>query len=315
MYISFNNYTPKTYPMKQLLTSSFITVLILSSCGLFYHNYNIIEYDKMPNTRNHNTCKMLTDSVAIYAVFVDVDIYHPWTEFDIASTMDSINKACQWLEQEASNRSIHLNIKPYFHEQGSKKTIYEKSAKASLSLNGIRSANNKSHKKLLPWADAISKYAGKGLKYKPSTKIHQRFKIENTQTLNLALRDEFKTENVAIMYFVNGYYENHPSYSFYTGTESQKVEYSIVTTKNPSVIAHEFLHLFGAVDLYPHYAFPNFNFEELQSAFPNEIMLVQHKQLSKLMISPISAYFIGWQDTLDRPNTRLLFHKLNVTEY
>jgi hypothetical protein len=301
--------------MKKIFFASLLALFTINSCGLFHKDYRIIAYDKMPNTKNHNTCKMLIDSVVVYAIFVDVDIYHPWTEFDIQSTVDSINKSVKWLESQAKKQSVSLSIKTVPHQQGSRRTIYEKSAKTSLSLYGIQAVNNRSMKKLKPWAEAISKYTGKGINYKPSTSIHQRLKIVNTQTLNLALRDKFKCENVAIMFFVNGYYEDHPSISFNTNTLDQKVEYSIITNKNPAVIAHELMHLFGAVDLYPNFNFPNFNFLELKEKHPNEIMLVQHKEINKLNVSPISSYFLGWQDTLDKSNTRLLFHKLNVLDY
>jgi len=258
---------------------------------------------------------MLKDSVALYAIFVDVGIYHPWTEFDIKSAQDSIRKACDWIENEASIKSIQLKIGTSFHRQSNRSTIYEKSAKTALSINGLRGNQQKSYKKLTPWADAIASYAGRGLKYKASNGIHQKFKINSIQNLNLALRDQMKMENVAIMFFVNGYYENDPSISFYTNTAGQNVEYSIITTKNPAVIAHEFFHLFGAVDLYQNMNYPNFNFEELDKKFPNEIMNIQHKEIDKLNVSPITSYFLGWQDTLDHANTRLLFHKLNVLEY
>lgn len=301
--------------MKNSIIAATFLISILTSCIVFTRNHHIIVYDKMPQTKNNNTCKMLKDSVIIYAIFVDADIYHPWTEFDVNSTLDSISKASRWLEKKAEERSISLSIKTIAHKQSSRNTIYEKRAKTSLSLNGIRAVNNRSLKKLRPWADAISTYAGRGMNYKPSSSIHQRLKTENIQTLNLALRDKYQCENVAILFLVNGYYENHPSYSFNTNSLDQKTEYSILTTKNPAVIAHEFMHLFGAVDLYPNPHFPNFNFKELQEKHPNEIMLIQHKEINKLDISPISSYFIGWQDTLDKENNRLLFHKLNVLEY
>lgn len=289
-------------------------LLMLSSCVLT-QSMVVHEYDTMPTTKNHNVCKQLTDTIMVYAVFVDVNIYHPWTEFDIDATIDSLKRATTWLEGKATIYNKKLKIESVIHTQGAKRTIAEKSAKTSLRLNGIRAASKRAYKKMIPWADAISKYAGRGTKYKPSTKIHQRWKILGTESLNLALRDKYKRENVAIMFFVNGYYENHPSYSFYTATTNQHVEYSIVTNKNPSVIAHELMHLFGAVDLYANFNFPNFNYKELSENYPNEIMNVQHKDIDKLSVSPISSYFIGWQDTLDKANTRLLLHKQTFTDY
>lgn len=292
-----------------------LCIVVISSCKLFRPTIVQKEYDTIPTTKNQNICKQLKDSIIVYALFVDVDCYHPWTEFDVNSTVDSLNRAMSWLETEAFTCGHQLSITPIMHENGSKKTIRESLAKAKLSANVVSSLNIHSSKtKTLNWADAIAKYAGKTIKKPNTSKLASSIKISNVQTLNQVLRDLYNSENVAILYFVNGYYENHPSYSFNTSSNG-RAEYSIITSKNPAIIAHEVLHLFGAVDLYPNYQFPNFNFKELGERYPNEIMRVQHKDLNKLTISPITSYFVGWQDTLDHSNTRLLLHKYNLTDY
>lgn len=290
------------------------TISILGACSII-SPINIVEYDKVPTTKNQNVCKTLDDSVLVYAIFVDVDIYHPWTEFDIETTMDSLNKATSWIEAQAGafNKPVNFNI--IQHKQGSKWVIKEKSARASLSLNGLRSKNCKDLKKLNPWAEGIAAYAGKGLKYQSSQKMATTIRIKNKESLMLALRDKYKYENVSLLFFVNGYYEDHPSYTFYSATNGPNIEYSIITSKNPAVISHEILHLFGAVDLYPNSQYPNFNYVKITQAYPNEIMRIQHKELRKLTISPITAYFVGWQDTLDDVNQQLLLHKKMLTEY
>ena len=100
------------------------------------------------------------------------------------------------------------------------------------------------------------------------------------------------------MIFVNGFFHSLSSATYHANYHGLGPEYSILTCKNPATIAHEFLHLFGAIDLYP-----------------NEIMRITHKNIDKLMLSPITKYYIGWQDALDKPNTRLLYHKARVFEY
>jgi hypothetical protein len=301
--------------MKRYSLFIILFLLLISACGLFKRHYTV-EYDKVPMTRGVNTCQELEDTVVLYAVFVDVAIYNPWTEFDIAQTMDSIKYATKWIEEKAKKMNKVLVIKPVFHEQGTKDSFDEKRARVTLRLNGLLAKSNYSYRRMGPWADAVAKYAGRGIKYRSSSKVGKRLKIHNVQTLNQALRDKLELDDVAIMFFVNGYYENHPSYSFFTQyAGTKKAEYSIVTDKNPAVIAHEFLHLFGAVDLYPHNSFPNFNFKEIKENYDNEIMLVQHRDIEDLMISPITSYFIGWQDTLDKANTRLLLHKKLLPVY
>lgn len=300
---------------KNLLFYTALTLLAFAgACTIMRPNY-IVEYDRVPTTKNQNVCKMLNDSVMVYAVFVDVDIYDPWTEFDVRSTMDSLQKATSWLQAQAIPYGKHVNIAVVKHEQGSKWTFHERRALASLRLNGLVSDKIRKTQRLHPWANAVSKYAGKGVRYKPSGKMATRLKITNKESLVLALRDKYKYENVALMFFVNGYYKNHPSYTFFSATNGPDTEYSIITTKNPAVMAHEILHLFGAVDLYPNKDYPNFNFPQIQAKHPNEIMRIQHKQLDKLNVSPITGYFIGWQDTLDETNTQLLLHKKTLIDY
>jgi len=305
--------------MKTMKLLLIVGLILVSSCSIFNHRNSTTQaaYDKVPISRNNGTCKELVDTVVLYAVFVDVSIYHPWTEFDINSTLDSIQTTVSWLENQALQSGKKIKIDVVQHIQGSKHTIKEKSASYhSLKLNGLYAPNHKRGRKFSPWADDIAKYAGRGAKYKPSTKIAERLRISDVMTFTLALRDKYERENVAVMFFVNGFMENHPSYTFYSEQgQNQLAEYSIVTNKSTTIIAHEFMHLFGAIDLYPNMNYPNFNYSELNETYPNEIMYVQHKDLHELMVSPINRYFMGWQDTLSKPDNDMLFHKVSVLDY
>jgi hypothetical protein len=303
--------------MRTIVFLSTFIFLTIGACSIL-RPAPVVEYDRVPATKNRNVCKFMEDTIVVYAIFVDVSIYHPWTEFDIKTTMDSLQKATNWLDAQAAGFRKNLHFSNIRHDQSGKWTINESRAHVSLALNGLMSMErNKRHsiRKLNPWADAIAKYAGKGLKYTPSGKIATRFRIHDKQSLMLALRDRYASENVALLFFVNGYYESHPSYTLFSETDGPDVEFSIITGKNPAVISHELLHLFGAVDLYPNKNYPNFNYEKLYKYHPDEIMRIQHKQLSKLNISPITGYFVGWQDTLDADNMHLLLHKRELIPY
>lgn len=295
----------------------FCFLLLLTACGVFRSRivvYNV--YDKIPMNKNLNVCKSLNDTVVVYAVFVDVGMYHPWTEFDIESTIDSLEKATNWIEKQGNSFSKNVVIENEIHKEAGRLCFHEKETypRVALSSNDFRSNTVKSCRKVTPWSDQIAKRVGKKLNYIPSNKIKTKIKVTSTQNLNLALRDKFNRENVAIIYFVNGYYENHPSFSFNTES-STNVEFSIITSKNTAVIAHEILHLFGAVDLYPNNNYPNFNYVELAEKYPSEIMKIQHKSIEKLSVSPITAYFIGWRDSLSYSDNRLLLHKEKLVDY
>ncbi|UTW65511.1 hypothetical protein KFE94_12715 [bacterium SCSIO 12643] len=295
-----------------------IPIFLLSSCGGFNQTQIIYHHSEyIAPSRNLNVCKTLKDSVIIYAIFVDVNAYHPWTQYDVDSTLDSLKKATTWIEQLAIKHNKNLIISPVIHSQQSKLSLSENKIKPydlSLDLGLLHSSNHKKLRTVDAWANKIAIYASRGVKKTEERKMKTKNKVMNLERLIARLRNEYRTDNVAVMFFVNGYYENTPSASYHTYSNGPDVEYSIITNKNPAVIVHEFLHLFGAVDLYPTVTH-NFNYEEIEESYPNEIMRIQHKSLDKLMISPITEYYIGWIDDLDHDNTRLLYHKYNVLEY
>jgi hypothetical protein len=297
---------------KLALLLSLLFLCILPSCYTVQYTAG---YEALPTTKNQNVCGFLKDSVIVYAIFVDAAGYHPWTEFDIESTLDSVNKAMSWVEQKAHDSNNHVGINVVQHKQSSKWSFPERKARTTLRMGYATSTKRRHIVSFDSWADAIAKYAGKSVKKATGSKVGTRNKVINAERLIANLRDRHETENVALMFFVNGYYENNPSYSFNTETNGPDIEYSIITNKNPAVIAHEFLHLFGAIDLYPTARYSNFNSVELRAAYPNEVMLVQHREITKLEISPITRYFLGWQEALDKPNTRLLYHKSNFVVY
>ena len=57
-----------------------------------------------------NVCKDLKNNVLVYFIFVDTKTTSPWTEFDIQSTIDSMEVAIRWIETQARSNDIQLNI-------------------------------------------------------------------------------------------------------------------------------------------------------------------------------------------------------------
>ena len=55
-------------------------------------------YHRIGTVRN-NVCKSLENKTVLYAVFVDSEGTHPWTEYDISSTLDSIQVSINWLKK------------------------------------------------------------------------------------------------------------------------------------------------------------------------------------------------------------------------
>ena len=126
------------------------------------------------------------------------------------------------------------------------------------------------------------------------------------------LRDIYKTDNIALVYFINNYYRAEMSVSFNIFSQSE-IEYSIGSFKEPAVIADEFLHLFGAWDLY---ITPFDNDKEalkrkafVMKEFPNEIMAFAYRGIDSLDISPFTRYCLGWEKQLDKKYTEMILWK------
>lgn len=299
----------------QLFLLTLFIVLITTSCCIFKHG-DTTYYEYTAPSRNTNVCGHLKDSVILYCVFVDVGRFHPFSEYDVTSTMDSVEKAACWLETQSAKSNIKLSVKPVLHKTRGKIAFHESRTLVRPHLHPFKMPGEKRKytRYTNQWADYISKYAGRGVKQRRSSKVTRR-RIIDLESMLAALRDKYTTDNVAIMFFVNGYFEHDACLTFNSYTNGPDVEYSVITQKNPAAVAHELLHLFGAVDLYPHQHHPGFNYKDIKEKYPNEIMRIAHKNINKLIVSPITEYYVGWNDTMPNPDLRLLYHQADVLPY
>ncbi|NJK95151.1 MAG: hypothetical protein HC905_09780 [Bacteroidales bacterium] len=91
--------------------------------------------------------------------------------------------------------------------------------------------------------------AGKSFPADSSRIVKTPNNLKDRERLIARLRDIHKTDHIALMYFINNYFSEEISVSLDNKSNSN-IEFSIVSFKKPAVIVHEFLHLFGAWDLY-----------------------------------------------------------------
>jgi len=63
-----------------------------------------------------------------------------------------------------------------------------------------------------------------------------------------------------------------------------------------SSIIHEFLHLFGAVDLYETDAQTKENSDRMEKMYPKEVMHNHYYPLKELQLSPLTAWLVGLSD-------------------
>ena len=306
----------KTYSLKIILTTA-LFLLLITSCGLLYN------FGKRNETHiasiNNNVCKKLIGNTVLYAVFVDSKYTNPWTQYDISSTLDSIRKATAWIEKQASINGIALSIDvDYYQDEKAiipieanlpRKTLY-----ASLvTSTGVNTRN------VDRWADKIGKEALKMFGPDTATRTKTKIRPKDRERLIARLRDMHKTDNVALIYFINNYYTDEVSVALHASADHDP-EYAVVSFKYPSVIAHEFLHLFGALDLY----ISPFDTkrkarkrkEFVKKEFPNEIMAFSYRNLDSLSISPLTEYLISWDKELSKEHKQMLFgKKINVAKY
>jgi hypothetical protein len=289
-YASFNSRitSDKNQTMKYLY--SLIFMLSICSCNKLYFNTSI--------GRNLNVCKKLRGDALIYAIFVNDPNTKPWTNYDIETTIDSIKEAIKWIESKAKSNDIKLKISlAYLLKGDSIIRINKKLPKKSL-IESVFTRNGP--EKLTKWGDDIAGYI---LTDYTDTMYLPRSK----ERLVAKLRDERKVESVALMYFVNNYYKEDISVTINMYSFSE-MEFSIVSFKNPSIITHEFLHNFGASDLYRQLYSKQKNKKLALKYFPNDIMLTtMDRNIENTEICELEKYLIGWQDTLNPKYNRLLF--------
>ena len=290
-------------------------VFLVNSCQVRY-----IKADKNAihhiSTVNNNVCKTLKNEVIFYAIFVDSKYTGIWTEYDISSTLDSVRTAIKWIEEQAKKEGVNLHIKLDYHQNKKTIPIASNFQRRTLSgtlfySNGIRNVDR--------WADKVAKIALKS--YGPDTSVTTKTKIKPKDRENLLarLRDIHKTDNVGLIYFINNFYTDEISVVLHShGGDSP--EYGVVSYKTPGVIAHEFLHLFGAADLYlspfdkkkKMKKKKEFDMKE----FPNEIMAFPYRRINTLNLSSFSKYLIGWDTELDtKYKDMLIGKKIKIAKY
>jgi hypothetical protein len=285
--------------MKSLVAFLIILVFIVLDSCMTTKRMNV-----MFASVNNNVCRRLTGKVVIYAVFVDSKETKPWTDYDIKTTMDSLRKGMDWVELQAKNEGVPLTIQIDCNRKNNGIVpIYQEFSKKTLSATLYKKPLFSGVRDIHKWADKVAIEAGKNLPKDTSRVIKTKNKLSDRERLIARLRSIHRTDNIALMYLINNYHTDEMSLTL-DASSMQNVEYSIVSYKYPSVFAHEFLHLFGAWDLY---ITP---FDSKRKAikrkkvamelFPNEIMAFAYRNIESLEISPFTKYTIGWSKELDQ---------------
>jgi len=291
--------------MKPILKLTFLGLILILISGFSYQK---IDYRA---GRFNNVCKDLKNEVLLYFVFIDTKTTSPWTEFDIMSTIDSMSVAVDWLEKQAEINKINLHIKTDYYIGKEFATITRNLPLGTVNESITQPNLKKGIVQINKWADNISRTTGESFVITEKDGIPQQQKPKDAERLIAHLRDEFAVESVALIFMVNNYYRTDISFAVNTLTNDD-VEFAIVSYKYPSEIAHNFLRLYGAADLYPT---PMRRSERkikmANDLFSSEIMQDPYaKNIWSLEISDFTKYLIGWTNELDPVYEPLLTDKL-----
>ena len=100
--------------LKTLIFTLFLTI-VLSAC-------RTVAIGSIGN----NVCKTLEKKTILYAIFVDSDATHPLSEYDINSTLDSIQVSVDWIVKQANESGVNLSIHIEHAHKGEKIPFKEK---------------------------------------------------------------------------------------------------------------------------------------------------------------------------------------------
>ena len=258
-----------------------------------------------------NVCKDLRSNVLVYFIFIDTKTTAPWTEFDILSTIDSMEIAIQWIEEKARENNIQLNIlSDYFI--GEEFTTVRKNLPYETVIESATTPNfNKGQEELSKWADNIANRVGAEVNIVEKDGIPEIRNPKNKERLVAHLRDEKQVESVALLYMVNNYYRDDISIAI-NHLDTEDIEFSIVSYKYPAIIAQNILNLFGAADLSNTlYRRSEKKIRLAEEYFPDDIMQdVYAKTVSSLEVGEFTKYLIGWNTKLDPKYHTLLTDKI-----
>jgi len=254
--------------------------------------------------------------VVIYGVFVDSKIGGVWSTHDIRSTLDSVHVAADWIMSQAQSKGIELDLVVASHEKGGVVPVRSELGRGGLSgmLSSVSPAVS-----LDRWADKACRQVQSSFPRDTARITLTKHGAKDRERLIAALRDRHGTDNVALVLFINNYYGSETSVAVHTGSTSS-IEYAAVAFKRPAVIAHEILHLFGALDLY---ITPYDSKKEAEKRkrfamerFPKEVMAFPFRGLDSLEIGTLTEYLIGWRrEALPEDKALLTAGKVRLAKY
>lgn len=132
------------------------------------------------------------------------------------------------------------------------------------------------------------------------------------------LADKYRTDSIGYVVFVNAKgWEYATPYRYGYDSIERYHERAVIFAGNdgvPSEYAHEILHMYGAVELYVAYSYDGVSAEFVEyvaTNCPDDIMRVCYQTRTRIsnVISPATAYCIGWLDSIPEQEQFPMFKK------
>lgn len=197
-----------------------------------------------------------------------------WSEEEQKETLDKIQKAVSYIEQQADAYEVESELLYDFTQFADLK----EEAQTDFLINEETDFLDRLDEEIALWQEEKLSYE--------------------------ALLEKYEADGIATMIFVN-----NPGISYaivYDGTDSKKETmilfaedyYQPGKEETATSYAHEILHVFGAHDLYEEAEFTAEVSDYVALTYPDEIMYTVAETGGSVMgtLSPITAYHLGWID-------------------
>lgn len=279
----------------------FLTIsLALISCGL----NKTKKTEVPPPSVNNGAAKNLQGQALIYCIVVDSKKNPSWGPFSLSALGDSTERAMNWIMKEAKTFRQSTNIITAWHGNTKVKPIVANPS--SLSTNEFFTLTHV--KNMDRWADKICQKAIADLG--PDTlKINSK-RISWREKLVTRLKEKYQTDNIALVFFINNGSTEQTSAAYHV-SDNRGPEYAVVNTTRATAIAHETLHLFGAIDLYLYPGPWSFRHRarvyQAYKDFPDDIMGRPYRDINDVEVDELTGYLLGWREKYDKKYERLIY--------
>lgn len=247
---------------------------------------------------NSFNCRVLSEDLHIVVLFADDD-ESSWTTEDVSYvTANIIEPGISFLKEQLSayGSEAELQYSLYFSDES-----HSIKCDGIIDKNFIKTENENGDPLVYPTLDTASKDT--------LDRISAGWGFSTTSDMHTSLQEYTGTEQIAYMVMIN-----KPGWSY--ACSEKDYEHGMIYAvdwyerdNGPSTFAHEFLHLFGAEDLYLRGTMDGETVNESRGELskelnPNDIMFSPRADINENDIGGFTAYCVGLLDELPEEYNR-----------